>query len=336
VKNNANLDQQTPKVTSRGADTAQSPENPSSWLPTRIRVNMFTNKEWETTWPQTRDHFSIGAELSISTVASLSWSPPGLAKHRRCLLGVLTSNLVLSLYESIGPQGKWTRVAIATNALRGYFSSHPIAEEGLKLRKERIRSFAWCPQLKDPASREDGASGDTILSPEERWGQHLLAVANDDNDVILLQIKRRRGTAGSTSSYSIQALSHISVDDPVRNFPMIAGGSVYAAVMKSKARVSHISCGPWIRQPPEGDKDGPSSLRAIVGVLCGSNLKLIYLDASIASSDHPQQVSLGVSMVNFPVPGSNLEDVNFRGPLQWVYDVCDESLPCNSFVREIN
>ncbi|KKA20249.1 Uncharacterized protein T310_5712 [Rasamsonia emersonii CBS 393.64] len=314
----------TPNITSRSAGTAQSTGKPSPWLFTRVRVNMFTNKEWEMTWPQTRDHFSVGAEQSISTVAALSWSPPGLAKHRRCLLGVLTSNLVLSFYEPVGPQGKWTRVAIASNALAQYFSSQSIADPGLKLRKKRIRSFAWCPPLKDPALTEGaGASDDAILSLEQRWGRYLLAVTNDDNDFIILEIKRRQGKSASGSPYTIEALSHISIHDPVGKFPMIAGGSLFAKEMKSRARVCHISCGPWIRQSSYGDKDALSS-RAIVGAIYGSKLKLIDLDARSVSGD---RVEVRIAdRAEFSVPGCKLEDVNFTGPLQWVFDEQSSSI----------
>lgn len=286
-------------------------------------------------WPQTRDHFSIGAEQSISTVAALSWSPPGLAKHRRCLLGVLTSNLLLSFYEAVGPQGKWTRVAIASHALTQYFSSQQsITDPGLKLRKKRIRSFAWCPPFKNPALTQGaGASDDAVSSPEQRWGRYLLAVANDDNDVIILEIKRRRGKSASGSPYSIEVLSHISIHDPVRNFPVISGGSLLAKEMKSRARVCHISCGPWVRQSSHGNRDASSSSRAIVGVIYGSNLKLIDLDAHSVSGD---RVEVRIAdRAEFFVPGCKFEDVNFTGPLQWVFDVCDD-LTCNPLIAGRN
>ncbi|KAL1966168.1 hypothetical protein VTN77DRAFT_4720 [Rasamsonia byssochlamydoides] len=316
----------TPKITSRGAGTAQQSTTGKSspWLFTRVRVNLFTTKEWEITWPQTRDHFSVGAEQSISTVAALAWSPPGLAKHRRCLLAVLTSNLVLSFYEPVGSQGKWTRVAMASNALREYFSLQPIADPGLKLRKKRIRAFVWCPPLKDQAAgTSDGA---IFSSPETRWGQHLLAVANDDNDFIILRIKRQRGKAAASGSpYAIEALSHISIHQPVGNFPMISGGSLYAAAMRSRARVSHMSCGPWIRQPPPESRDVLSSSRAVIGVVYGSNLKLIDLDAITVSRDHAQQVRIA-DRAEFSVPDCKLEEVNFTGPLQWVFDEQSSSI----------
>jgi transcription initiation factor TFIIIC delta subunit-like protein len=277
---------------------------------------MFTNKEWPKFLPQRRENFSIGPEQSISTVAALSWSSPGLAKYRRCLLAVLTSNLILSLYESVGLQEKWIRVAVVGHALQSHFSKS-INNVGLRLRKSRIRSFAWCPPIKYRVS-EDGNSPD----PVSRWGLHILVVANDDNDLIFLLVRRRRD-----NQYTIDVLSVMSVHEPLDasgNYPMIMKGSLFAAAVRSRFLLSHISCGPWISQSPPS-ADTLHSFVAMLGIIHGTKLKTIELNASIPVGleevDSTSKVNVNAVESALPVSDCNLELVHFTGPLQWIFEV---------------
>ena len=79
----------------------------------------------------------MGEEQSTSQVIALEWSPPGLAKHRRSVLAVLTSNLLLSLWEAtLNPAEAscWKSVAIVNDYI-------------LRSRKgKRVRTISWASE----------------------------------------------------------------------------------------------------------------------------------------------------------------------------------------------
>ena len=103
------------------------------------------------------ENFSIGEEQSLSTVVALAWSPPGLAKHKRPTLAVLTSNHLLSLWASnsnMAVRTSWERVLIVNHAIRKQLpattSSEPKddGEESFEPnRLQRLRCMAWAPLL---------------------------------------------------------------------------------------------------------------------------------------------------------------------------------------------
>lgn len=156
----------------------------------RFRVNSFTTEEWPMQEPLGFDDFSIGEEQSVSTVTAISWSAPGLGKHRRSVLAVLTSNLILSIWESesdpMEPES-WERVLVINHSLRDYFSSHddntntPNDREGLLRQWTRIRAFAWADPL-----RSEGNRGQP--SYQSKWGMFILAVTNDNGEIFILRI----------------------------------------------------------------------------------------------------------------------------------------------------
>jgi hypothetical protein len=137
-------------------------------------------------------NFSIGEEMSESFVHALDWSPPGLGKHRRSVLAVLTSNHVLSIWECIGKPEiatDWVRACVINHALQAHYKEKDVhsPEESEndhfeRLRaKQRIRAFAWSPAPPDPSL--SGASGDcTTRKP-------FLAVSNDRGEVSIIKIQ---------------------------------------------------------------------------------------------------------------------------------------------------
>ena len=312
--------QQTPKNTVDHSeyDSGQSPIN--NWHSSRFRVNVFTNNEWPTIDPQNRDNFSLGAEQSISTVVALAWSPPGLSKFRRCVLAVLTSNLLVSLYEPVGFQGKWTRVSIVNSALGNHFRSF-IQDEDTHLRKSNIRSFAWSPPLKLTAT-EHTATPYAVLPAESRWGWHLLSVANDDNDVIFLRIQRSISEIGTP--YDASVLSVTPLHDPAGNYSQLQPSSIFATILKSKVKILSMSWGPWLHAPVENQKDSASGYLAVT---YGTTLKVIQLDINMLShrqGTNPRtELKLeATSKENTPVCDQDLGEYHFSGPLAWLHTVC--------------
>jgi hypothetical protein len=122
--------------------------------------------------------------------------------------------------------------------------------------------------------------------------------------------------------HSFEVLAHIPMHEPVGRFPMIESGSLFAAAMDSKARLTHVSCGPWLESRLEGSSD--SAYRAVVAVVYGCSLKFIIVDTSIMASDDSKPAS--VRMVLSKPSGSllhgwNLEAGKFTGPLLWIHTV---------------
>ncbi|PYH88873.1 hypothetical protein BO71DRAFT_337885 [Aspergillus ellipticus CBS 707.79] len=293
-------------------DSSQALNN---WHSTRFRVNVFTNNEWPTIYPQNRDNFSLGAEQSLSTVVALGWSPPGLAKYRRCVLAVLTSNLLLSLYEPVGSQGKWTRLTIVNSLLRDHFKSS-VQDDALGLRKSNIRSFAWSAPLKLPVAGHAAATY-SVPPVESRWGFHLLSLANDDNDIVFLRAQR---SSTEPSSYTAEVLSVTPLQD-LDIYPQIHPSSIFATTLKSKTKILSMSWGPWLFATGKKQKNFVTGNLAVV---YGTKLKAIQLDVDLASlsqgtSPESHAASVVSSKENTSICHPDLDAYQVKGPLKWLH-----------------
>ncbi|CRG83515.1 1,4-alpha-glucan branching enzyme GlgB [Talaromyces islandicus] len=293
-------------------------EKSTPWTSTKIRTNVFTHREWEVSWPSNRDDFSIGAEQSLSTVAALAWSPQGLGKHRRCVLAVLTSNLVLSLYEADGQRRTWSRVAIVNDAVEAYFrvaekkkKNHESSARNLQnlQRKGRVRAFAWCSPLKSENGHDDHGNGSV------RWGEQVLAVATDDNDVVLVQVERDVSSVDK-SVYSFNVVSHLTLDQQAKRYPMTPGPSLWADALEQKARILHVACGPWRKMATPAGGFG-----AMIAVVYGSTLQLVNIQANtvVAGKDGEKKIKAQISQTPEKwLSGLNLDRANFTGPIGWI------------------
>ena len=183
------------------------------WKQVQFRINTFTVDEWPIQEPDSFDHFSIGEEQSTSVVTALAWSPPGLAMHKRSVLAVLTSNLVVSFWASVADPFvavSWQRVFVLNNAVkksweRRYFSKHlPMPDENNLRRKLRIRSMAWAPRIRQWPEKYQH-------SVETKWGMFLLAVSNDDGEVVFLLISSPYTT--ESTSWDSHIVKLISLDE---------------------------------------------------------------------------------------------------------------------------
>ena len=131
------------------------------------------------------DDLSIGEEQSESRVLALTWSPEGLAKHKRCALAVLTTNLLLHVWASPtdpATEKSWRRVLVVNDAMEAYFQSRPQPrradqDQPSVRRQKRIRAASWAPR---PAS-ELGIDAWSTTSA-------LLAVLNDSSQIVLLEV----------------------------------------------------------------------------------------------------------------------------------------------------
>ncbi|KAF2134511.1 hypothetical protein P153DRAFT_279490 [Dothidotthia symphoricarpi CBS 119687] len=220
----------------------------AQWRHVALQVPWFSNEEMPVKEPGPVISFSVGEEVSASPPISIAWSPPGLAKHRRCALGVLTASLLLSIWSADGrpfEESSWSRKLIVNNALAEYFlknapdePSHVTSgvEEQIRF-KTRIRAFVWAPAL--PSSESVGIIG-TSLS----YGQHIVAVSNDDNQLVFVVIGSPTSTLGSEQSWNAKVLTHFSITpDPESVF---SEPTFFDDLMKQQTHVSHIAWSPWI------------------------------------------------------------------------------------------
>ena len=158
-----------------------------------LRVNRFTYAEWPVQDLTRMADLSIGEEQSESRALALAWSPPGLARHHRCALAVLTSNLLLSLWSpSSDPVlvRSWQRRLIVNDVLALYFkaSGHSTRGTAPLMRRKRIRAAAWA---------ESSPRGSvTSLEP----GLGLLAVLNDTSELLVLRCTYRPTEASSITA----------------------------------------------------------------------------------------------------------------------------------------
>ena len=139
-----------------------------------FKANQFTNEEWPLLDPHSPKDVSIGEEQGDSPVTAVAWSPPGLARHRRPVLAVLTANHLLSLWASnskIDDSTSWQRVLIANHV-------DTIAQSSPGL--PRIRSMAWAPSYQE--------FGCNVPFSRWKWGICILGVADDDGGLHFLQV----------------------------------------------------------------------------------------------------------------------------------------------------
>ncbi|MCJ1284681.1 hypothetical protein MMC26_004017 [Xylographa opegraphella] len=168
------------------------------WKIVCVLANHFSFKEWSAQEPASLDAFSIGEEQSASAVAAIAWSPSGFAKHRRCVLTVLTSNLLLSLWDQ-GPDPSealsWSRTTIINEYLQAYFNFDD-ASPDLVRKRRRIRTMCWAKELpKD-------------VQAVQAYGE-LIAVLNDNHEIIVVSVSSPY--ICKQEGWSAEVLSHSSI-----------------------------------------------------------------------------------------------------------------------------
>lgn len=160
-----------------------------------FKVNAFTSTEWPLHELSDLEHLSIGEEQSPSTIVSLSWSPPGLARHKRSILAVLTTSHILSLWASdsnFTATSTWQRVLIINRALQicpdDKFSdvNYGLGCEASR-QSARIRSKSWAPH--NVAYSHQSLSLPQSTSPYAACQTQYLAVTNDADEIAILHIR---------------------------------------------------------------------------------------------------------------------------------------------------
>jgi len=249
----------------------------SQWHRSRVQVNLFTAREVPYVRPLGFDNFSIGEEQSLSNAVTVRWSPTGLAKHRRCALAVLTANHVLSIWASDAhpkdPQS-WKRVLVVNHGLQQYFESLDVLQEDVqdervltKLRT-RVRSFGWSPNPRDATSslkhRRSGAF----------WpgGLHFLAVANDNNEIVVLEVlSPYKSLISPRLEWSIKVCTHFNASHPVVD----DDSTSLPSVLSPQTFIEHLAWSPWVEAAHvEAAHNGDGKLRSNIAYIRKSQLSV--------------------------------------------------------------
>ncbi|KAI9869746.1 MAG: hypothetical protein M1830_005138, partial [Pleopsidium flavum] len=286
----------------------------------RFRSNTFTSGEWPLQHPTSVKRFSIGEEESMSTVASLLWSPPGLAKYKRSVLGVLTTNLVLSIWCSThDPKepGSWKRVIVINKFIEKYFEhleEHQEIEESTKrelvrLRK-RIRAFSWsqaCHLTGERGSRKR----------YEKWGVSILAVTNDNNEIIFVHILRPDGHISTTTKqWHAEVLGHFKASGGSEIPSFLAPSSLLAMRLNKQRFVPHLSWSPWTAPPP-------CEAGAILAYLTGDELRFRRVHLKVSRAPAAESTIgndifvLDTDEQDVDLNDEQLTEPIFVGPLRW-------------------
>lgn len=207
-----------------------SSQDYTKWSTIAIRTDQFNQADWPEQDLATLCHLSVGEEQSESVVVGLSWSPPGLGIHRRSVLAVLTSNLVLSIWETDGSQRGWQRTSILNQHLPPYNSNDDLDNRTGRARHHlRIRAFAWSAPL--------------LASPNTRWGKHLLAVVDDDSNLTCFSISKKANEGyGRWSIIPMCTTSLASLAPQLETSPRMT--KLQRTIME-RAPLKRIVVGPW-------------------------------------------------------------------------------------------
>ncbi len=162
------------------------------WDSTIFKANAFTVEEIPLREPISLKNLSVGEEISLRHVHSLAWSSPGLGRHGRCVLAILSSNHVLSIWEYVGrPDSSiaWRRVSVVNNTLASHYASVKKYDRETYVEfaerqqvSQRIRAFAWSHFVHKEWIPSDKSSRFTD------HGHQFLAVSTEAGDILLLRV----------------------------------------------------------------------------------------------------------------------------------------------------
>ncbi|KAG5295467.1 zinc-finger of transcription factor IIIC complex domain-containing protein [Histoplasma capsulatum G186AR] len=300
--------------------TTETPSGSNTqWTTTKFRANVFTNTEWPMIFPQPGNTFSLGEEQSSSHVVALAWSHHRLARYSRHVLAVLTSNLVLSLWELVDGYSKWMRTVVVNNALREAFGLSLRGKGSILYRKMHVRCFCWSPK-----SDEDDHHEDALHGHQAYRDMSLLAVANDMNDITLIRVRndRLRPDMNTRRQLWVEVISQNEIPAPHVAYPRMQPDSLLGQSVRSVPIISHITWGP-ARQ--SFDDQGNPRYSSPLAIIHATGVKAFLLHARFedpgrAAEDSDTDAKLDLRLGE-AIPISQepqFESMSFHGPLRWI------------------
>lgn len=163
--------------------------------------------------------------------------------------------------------------------------------------------------------------------PESRWGVHLLAVATDANEAVLLRARRSTGVQ-APFTYHVEKLALHPLEKKGGQFPQACPGSLFQARLQSQVRISSISCGPWLSSPAS-TKGSVHSATASVAVVYGSQLRILKTTVALRRSNSQAEGALRyeatAELEDHPLARFDFQWAHHHisGPLEWAYTVCE-------------
>jgi hypothetical protein len=257
------------------------------WDKINLKTSLFTLDDIQLQLPLSWKNFSIGEEMSESHVISLDWSPPGLGKHRRSVLAVLTSNHVLSIWECVGKfeiATDWVRVCVVNHVLQAHYKTKHVQapdenehEHFERLRaKQRIRAFAWSQAPSNPSL--SGATGDCTTS------NPFLVVSTDRGDVFIVKPQSPYDLLKPGSAeWSLSVAASFSIHVPeTKQSPLAACMPV---TFKWRVPfVDQLAWSPWVMD----ENDSPTSILAFT-----SQSSLQCMSVKLSNLDNQAHVTTG-------------------------------------------
>lgn len=252
--------------------------------------------------------FSMPEELSERHVAAIAWSPPGLAKHQRCALAVLTSNHVLSIWECRGrpdTQEDWRRVLVLNHTLRDYFSSSDdrqsstssMPPDEYSARSMRIRSFAWSSTLNSSSNNLGGVT----------TSNHFLAISNECGDIVLAQVRSQYDLFEPERQHWQASVTHCLHTSPDQQDLTPLMSCLPSHTRRKPTFVDQLAWSRW--------KD--DAYGAHVSTLAFVSQSKLYCSL-VRSYRNPAGVRLECTASSIPLDGES--SVTVAGPIQWSPD----------------
>lgn len=270
-------------------------------------------------FPQPGDTFSLGEEQSSSHVLALAWSHHRLARYSRHVLAVLTSNLVLSLWELVDGYSKWMRTVVVNNALREAFGLSLRGKGSILQRKMHVRCFCWSPKCDEDDYHEDALHGHQAYRD-----MSLLAVANDMNDITLIRVRNDHlgPDMNTRRQLWVEVISQNEISAPHVAYPHMQPDSLLGQSVRSVPIISHITWGP-ARQ--SFDDQGNPRYSSPLAIIHATGVKAFLLHARFGDpgrvaedSDTDAKLDLRLGEV-IPIPQEpQFERMSFHGPLRWI------------------
>ncbi|KAF2495137.1 hypothetical protein BU16DRAFT_527021 [Lophium mytilinum] len=287
----------------------------SPWHVINLATSLWTLAELPLKYPAPFGSFSVGEEISASAVVSLEWSPPGISQHRRSALAVLTSNLVLSLWApESNPKfpASWERRLVINDCIEPYLGNldrnetYDTEEESTEKRRlrMRLRSFSWC-------STNPNKGLTSNIGSKLHWGPHILAVSNDDNQVLFVAVQSPYTSVSSDQRWNATVIAHFSLSVS-ESIPYST--TMFEDFIQQQRCVSHLAWSPWFRR-------GDGRLDSVVSY--ASNDKLYARNIVMTIEDDGQALPELVVADN----ETEYQDITLRygGPLRWCPKVCDQN-----------
>ncbi|CUS12521.1 unnamed protein product [Tuber aestivum] len=242
--------------------------------------------------PADAEVYSIGDEQGPGYARAAAWSPLGVSEFRRCILGLLTTNHQVKVFvPGWDPWSDWVIRYDLTKYLieySGWDNDELNGEDETTVRmRVRTRSFSW-------------SSG--VSFPARRRAESLLAVANDNLQIVLFRITH----------------DHCSIAEFFKGVDL----EIVRKVGQRETWVSCLAWSPWkwVRGGDEGDNHKSKAFLAYgfrgKTYICPITVSLESGDYSCSPGDHdPGRLSAVAG--NRLVVGNSMSDVHLVSAMTW-------------------